>query len=66
MQREFQSADVARAAVRMALSETRADENELKEKPSPTNWKKYISFAFGGTSKNKQEEKQAEQLIQEG
>ena len=38
-----------------------ADKNELKEKPSPTNWKKYISFAFGGTSKNKQEEKQAEQ-----
>ena len=42
-----------------SLSE--ADKNELKEKPSPTNWKKYISFAFGGTSKNKQEEKQAEQ-----
>ena len=38
-----------------------ADKNELKEKPSPTNWKKYISFTFGGTSKNKQEEKQAEQ-----
>ena len=38
-----------------------ADKNELKEKPSPTNWKKYISFAFGGTSKNKQEEKQTEQ-----
>lgn len=38
-----------------------ADKNELKEKPSPTNWKKYISFAFGGTGKNKQEEKQAEQ-----
>lgn len=38
-----------------------ADKNELKKKPSPTNWKKYISFAFGGTSKNKQEEKQAEQ-----
>ena len=38
-----------------------ADKNELKEKPSPTNWKKYISFAFGGTSKNKEEEKQAEQ-----
>ena len=37
-----------------------ADKNELKEKPSPTNWKKYISFAFGGTSKNKQGEKQAE------
>ena len=38
-----------------------ADKNELKEKPSPTNWKKYISFAFGGNSKNKQEEKQTEQ-----
>ena len=24
-----------------------ADRNELKEKPSPTSWKKYISFAFG-------------------
>lgn len=24
-----------------------ADRNELKEKPGPTNWKKYISFAFG-------------------
>lgn len=31
MAREFQSADVARAAVRMALSETRADENALRE-----------------------------------
>lgn len=38
-----------------------ADKNELREKPSPTNWKKYISFAFGGSSKNKQEEKQPEQ-----
>ena len=38
-----------------------ADKNELKEKPSPTNWKKNNSFAFGGTSKNKQEEKQTEQ-----
>ena len=38
-----------------------SDKKELKEKPSHTNWKKYISFAFGGTSKNKQEEKQAEQ-----
>ena len=38
-----------------------ADKNELKEKPSPTNWKKYISFAFGGNNKNKQEEKQTEQ-----
>lgn len=24
-----------------------ADRNELNEKPSPTSWKKYISFAFG-------------------
>lgn len=24
-----------------------SDRNELKEKPSPTSWKKYISFAFG-------------------
>ena len=24
-----------------------ADRNELKEKPSPTSWKEYISFAFG-------------------
>ena len=31
MQKELQSADVARAAVRMALSETRADENALRE-----------------------------------
>ena len=38
-----------------------ADKNELKEKPSPTKWKKYISFAFGGNNKNKQEEKQTEQ-----
>lgn len=37
------------------LNET--DLNELKEKPAPNNWKKYISFAFGGGSKPKQEEK---------
>lgn len=37
------------------LNET--DLNELKEKPVPNNWKKYISFAFGGGSKPKQEEK---------
>lgn len=38
-----------------------ADRNELKEKPSPANWKKYITFAFGGSNKNKQGEKQTEQ-----
>lgn len=32
MYKEFQSADVARAAIRMALSENRSDENELREK----------------------------------
>ncbi len=35
------------------------DLNELKEKPTPTNWKKYIAFAFGG-NKNKQAEKKEE------
>ena len=31
MTREYQSGDVGRAALRMALSETRTDENNLKE-----------------------------------
>lgn len=31
MRNDFQSADIARAAVRMALTETRADENALRE-----------------------------------
>ena len=31
MAKEFQSADVGRAALRMALSETRADESKLRE-----------------------------------
>lgn len=32
-----------------------ADKNELKEKPS-TNWKKYLTFSFGGGNKEKQPE----------
>ena len=33
------------------------DKNELKEKPNTTNWKKYISFAFGGNKQKQQENK---------
>ena len=47
MQREFQSADVARAAVRMALSETRADENELKDKLAAQGIRS-VAVNFGG------------------
>lgn len=37
------------------------DRNELKEKPTPTNWKKYIAFAFGnGKSKNTEKEETKE------
>lgn len=36
-----------------------ADRNELKEKPTQTNWKKYISFAFGKSDKEKEAEKPA-------
>jgi len=32
------------------------DKNELKEKSTPTNWKKYIAFAFGGGSKPKSQD----------
>ena len=41
---------------RIVLGES--DVNELKEKPTPTNWKKYIAFAFG--NKNKAAEKKEE------
>lgn len=34
-----------------------SDINELKDKPTPTNWKKYIAFAFGGSNKPRPEEK---------
>ena len=30
------------------------DKNELKDKPVSSNWKKYISFAFGGSKTNKE------------
>ena len=32
------------------------EKNELKEKSTPTNWKKYIAFAFGGGSKPKSQD----------
>ncbi|MEE1231991.1 MAG: TGS domain-containing protein, partial [Phocaeicola sp.] len=35
-----------------------ADRNELKEKPTQTNWKKYISFAFGGSKSDKEKEQE--------
>ena len=38
-----------------------ADRNELKERPTTTSWKKYISFAFGG-SKQKTGEKSGNTL----
>ena len=34
------------------------DKNELKEKPTPTNWKKYIAFAFGGSKSKTQSNEQ--------
>ena len=36
------------------------DRNELKEKPTPTNWKKYIAFAFGN-GKNKNADKEEDE-----
>ena len=41
------------------------DKNELKDKPATSNWKKYISFAFGGnkSNKDKSEEKEPIQKI---
>ena len=32
------------------------EKNELKEKSTPTNWKKYIAFAFGGGNKPKSQD----------
>ena len=34
------------------------DLNELKDKPAPNAWKKFIPFAFGNGNKSKQEDKQ--------
>lgn len=47
MYKEFQSADVARAAIRMALSENRSDENELREKLAKSGIRA-VSVNFGG------------------
>ena len=38
------------------------DRDELKGKPTPTNWKKYISFAFGGNKSKPEEKKEAAPL----
>ena len=45
--REYQSADVGRAALRMSLTETRADENELREKLAKEGIRA-VAVNFGG------------------
>lgn len=45
-----------------------ADKNELKEKPSTSNWRKYLTFSFGGNNKeikekDKEEEKEPQEKI---
>lgn len=47
MYKEFQSADVARAAIRMALFENRSDENELREKLAKSGIRA-VAVNFGG------------------
>lgn len=47
MYKEFQSADVGRAAIRMALSENRSDENELREKLAKSGIRA-VAVNFGG------------------
>lgn len=47
MYKEFQSADAARAAIRMALSENRSDENELREKLAKSGIRA-VAVNFGG------------------
>ena len=47
MYKEFQSADVARAAIRMALSENRSDENELREELAKSGIRA-VAVNFGG------------------
>lgn len=52
---QLPSTDQLYAAVGMqTLVLGEADKNELKDKPTPSNWKKYISFAFGGSKLNKE------------
>lgn len=47
MTREYQSGDVGRAALRMALSETRTDENNLKEELADSEIRA-VAVNFGG------------------
>lgn len=47
MTREYQSGDVGRAALRMALSETRTDENNLKEELANSEIRA-VAVNFGG------------------
>lgn len=47
MTREYQSGDVGRAALRMALSETRTDENNLKEELAESDIRA-VAVNFGG------------------
>ena len=47
MTREYQSGDVGRAALRMALSETRTDENDLKEELAESEIRA-VAVNFGG------------------
>ena len=54
---QLPSTDQLYAAVGMqTLVLGEADKNELKDKPTPSNWRKYISFAFGGSKSNKGKE----------
>lgn len=54
---QLPSTDQLYAAVGMqTLVLGEADKNELKDKPTPSNWRKYISFAFGGSKPNKGKE----------
>ena len=45
--KEYQSADIARAALRMSLTETRADENALKERLAKDGIRA-VAVNFGG------------------
>lgn len=40
------------------------DKNELKDKPTSSNWKKYISFAFGGSKTNKEKPTEEKEPLQ--
>ncbi len=52
---DLKDSDELAVAVGQRVFELGEDDlNELKEKPTPNNWKKYISFAFGNNSKSKQ------------